>query len=117
MALLARAGLLRHPERLARPLMWVKERLSVLGSDKGGMFVHLTGSDAAGRPIARRSYLIARHNQGPYVPTLAALALTRKLVAGRSPASGAMPCVGLLTLAEIEAEIGDLAVEISHTTS
>lgn len=42
--------------------------------------------------------MVVGSGDGPYVPTLAASALARKLAAGQLPAVGAMPCMGLLTL-------------------
>lgn len=108
----ARAGLLPRPERLASPLMWLKRRLRFLGSDAGGMFIELTGLGLDGKPAKRTVVLIARNNEGPYVPAIASAILARKLVREELSTRGAMPCVGLITRAEVEAEIADLAITI-----
>ena len=112
---LFRAGLAPAPERLAGALMWLKRRLRFLGSNAGGMFVHLDGIGRDGQPLTREVVLIARQNQGPYVPAIASVVLARKLARGQLGSRGAMPCVGLLTLAEFEAEVEDLAITVSRS--
>ncbi len=108
----ARCGVVRRPERLASPLMWMKRRLRFLGTDNSGMFVRLSGTSRDGRPLDRAIHLIARRNQGPYVPAIASVVLARKLVRGEVEARGAIPCMGLFTLAEFMAEVADLAITI-----
>jgi len=44
------------------------------------------------------------------VPTLAAGALVRRLLAGRVAARGAMPCVGLLTLGDLAEQAQGLQI-------
>lgn len=111
----ARAGLLPRPERLARLLMWLKGKLWFLGGDTGGMIVRLEGEGRDGGRLVRTISLIARDNQGPYVPVVAAVLVARKLVRGEMAARGAMPCVGMITLAEFAAEVADLAITIEVT--
>jgi hypothetical protein len=109
---LARAGLVRRPERLAGPLLGVKCRLPFLGSDRGGMVVALEGRDADGRPKRIDWRLIAGSGHGPYIPATPAVLLAKRLLAGTLPTRGAMPCVGLFTLHEFLAEIADLNVAV-----
>ncbi len=117
LALWALAGAVRlrlghRPERLAGQLMWLKRRLWFLGGDSGGMVVRLEGEGRSGGWLVRTISLIARDNQGPYVPVIAAVIVARKLLRGEIAARGAMPCVGLMTLAEFQTEVADLAIEI-----
>ncbi len=108
----ARCGIIRRPERLASPLMWMKRQLRFLGTDSSGMFVRLSGIGRDGQPLDRAIHLIARLNQGPYVPAIASVVLARKLVRGEVATRGAMPCMGLFTLAEFMADVADLAITI-----
>jgi len=62
----------------------------------------VTGLDTAGAQVARGWSLVATHGDGPFVPTLAAAALVRRLAAGDVLPPGARPCLGLLTLADFE---------------
>jgi len=80
------------------------------GSDAGAMHVELRGEDAQGRAHRRRWTLLAEAGHGPYVPTLAAGALVRRLLAGRVAARGAMPCVGLLTLGDLAEQAQGLQI-------
>jgi saccharopine dehydrogenase-like NADP-dependent oxidoreductase len=114
LATAARRGLLRRPERLARPLMSLKRWLRFLGSDTGGMFVRLEGEGRDGRPLVREIDLVARRNQGPYVPAIAAVVIARKLARGQLDTRGAMPCLGLMRLPEFIGEVADLDIEITQ---
>lgn len=105
-----RSGLLRNPERLAAPLLRVKHALGFLGSDVGGMAVILEGRSRDGAPKRVDWYLVAKNGQGPYVPGTASVILAKGLLAGRLDRRGAMPCLGLFTLGEFLAEIGDLEI-------
>lgn len=109
---LRRAGLVRNPARLARPLLGAKRKLRFLGSDTGGMFVKLSGRDAKGEPWSIEWTLIARSDDGPYVPAIASVILAKRLVAGTGPGPGpgAQPCFGLFALADFEAEVSDLDI-------
>jgi hypothetical protein len=107
---LVRARLVRS----LRPLGGIARRIGDvtcgLGTDRGGMYVHLDGVDPAGGPVRHRWSLVAEAGDGPFVPATPAVILARKLAQGRLNARGAMPCLGLFTLEEFRAEIADLAI-------
>ena len=107
---LARLGLVRRPERLAGPLLAVKRRFPGLGSDRGGMTVTMEGRDADGRTKRIVWHLVAGSGHGPNIPATPAVLLAKRLVDGTLAIRGAMPCVGLFTLDEFLAEIGDLDI-------
>lgn len=107
---LARAGLVGHPERLAPPMLAVKRRLGFLGSDRGAMFVRITGKGLDGRPLDRGWELIANAGHGPFIPATPAVILAKRLAAGTLAARGAMPCVGLFNLADFTREVADLDI-------
>ena len=115
LAHLVRIGLVKRPARLAGPLMKMKRALRFLGSDAGGMFVLLKGLARDGTPLERRIHLIARNNEGPYVPAIASVILARKLIDGTLATRGAMPCLGLLTLEDFNTEVADLAITVTAT--
>jgi saccharopine dehydrogenase-like protein len=112
---LARAGVLRRPERLAQPLLAIKRRLAFLGSDRGGMTVRLEGCDADGRPKRLTWHLVAGRGHGPYVPATPAVMIARKLLSGALARRGATPCLGFFALDELVAEIADLEVSVGIT--
>ena len=109
---LVRLRLVRSLAPFAARLTAIAERLRRFGTDRGGLRIDVEG------PAARRSwYLIAEGGDGPFVPVLPAAALVRKLAAGRSVASGAMPCLGLVSLGEILAEARRAHLQIASAWS
>jgi saccharopine dehydrogenase-like NADP-dependent oxidoreductase len=107
---LVRWRIVRDPGGLSRPLLSTKRALRLLGSDRGGMFVTMTGHGKDGRPKMLDWHLIARSGHGPYVPAIPVVILAKDLAAGRGPAPGARPCFGLFSLSEFEAEVSDLDI-------
>lgn len=83
---------------VAPALAAISERLRFLGTDRGGLRLELHAGAAS-----RVWCLIAEGGDGPFIPVTPAAALVRKLASGLGT-RGALPCLGLLTLAEIEAE-------------
>jgi hypothetical protein len=79
------------------------------------MHVSVKGTTAAGRPVCREWRLIATDGDGPCVPTLAASAIIRKLTTGNLKLSGAMPCIGILTLDDFMHEMRGLNILTSET--
>lgn len=112
MAAMARVGLVRDWQRHAGWLKAAADGCRHLGSDAGAMHVAVRGVDASGAARERCWVLLAEQGDGPYVPTLAASALIRGLMADELPARGARPCVGLLALADFEREAAGLAIRM-----
>jgi saccharopine dehydrogenase-like NADP-dependent oxidoreductase len=73
-----------------------------IAGDKGGMAVTITGNHTDGRRVRRTWQLVAPAADGPEIPCMAAILLTRRLAAGSSLSSGAFACMGLLRLADFE---------------
>jgi hypothetical protein len=111
-----RARLLPNLARWARQTKAMSETLKGFGSDAGGMHVELRGVSAHGLPLKKVWTLVAEKGDGPFVPTLAAAALARKLAEGNLPAPQASPCVGMLDLTDFEREFGDLAITTQTET-
>ncbi|MDO9381321.1 MAG: saccharopine dehydrogenase NADP-binding domain-containing protein [Hyphomicrobiaceae bacterium] len=108
---LKRARLLNDVAALTRPLMRLKEALAFLGTDRGGMLMTLAGTSLDGKPLRLNWSLAATHGHGPYIPTIASIILTKRLVRAGTPLpTGAMPCFGLFTLDEFLAEVSDLQI-------
>lgn len=112
---LVRAGLIRQPERLTKPLLAMKRGLSFLGTDQGGMRVSMKGRDSNGRAVSRSWHLVARSGHGPFVPAIASAVLAQKLANGLEPRRGAMPCFEMVTLEEFLAEAAGLDITAERT--
>jgi len=101
MAVLVRLGVIRNLARHAPTLRRLSERFVDFGSDVGGMAVELRGEDRQGSPLHLRWWLDADAGDGPQVPVTPAIVLARRIADGLIDATGAMPCMGLLTLEQI----------------
>lgn len=117
MASMARAGLVadwaRHAALLKRVADWFKDA----GSDAGAMHVAVTGDLTQGIKSTRTWHLLATDGDGPYVPTLAAAALVRKLQSGDTSFLGAKPCIGVLTLSDFARELEGLRIETVESSA
>lgn len=94
----------------ARALLAIARLLLPFGSDKGAMDVIVRGEDGKDQAAEARWTLHATGNRGPYVPTLAALAMLRRFRDGRSPEPGARACTGMLTLSEFADDFAALGI-------
>jgi saccharopine dehydrogenase-like NADP-dependent oxidoreductase len=106
----ARVGLVRDVAGWAPRLRRVALALERFGTGRSAMYVLMTGTGLDGRERSRTWELAAAGNQGVNVPCLAAVALARKRSRGELRASGAMPCVGMLTLDEYQQEMKEFGI-------
>lgn len=107
---LVRSGLVASLAPLAPRLLAIKRTLHRLGTDRGGMTITMRGIGRDGRPKAITWLLVAHNGHGPYVPALASVALARRLASGAEARRGALPCQGLVRLADILAEAQGLDI-------
>lgn len=108
LARLVKARVLPSAIPFASPLSRLSRWIEPLVSHKGGMFVRLKGLGHDGEPLRITWNLVAQNNHGPYIPCGAAVALTQKLCSTVRLPSGAMPCMGLLSVEEYLAALPGL---------
>lgn len=97
---LVRAGIPLDLPRWARPLLALSRWFDRLGSSDGGMHLTVTGIGHDGRPLRRSWFIIASDGDGPEIPTIPAIVLARKMLRREISLTGAVPCLGLVTLDE-----------------
>jgi hypothetical protein len=100
-------NLTKHASTLQEASHW----FDLIGSADGGMHVILKGEDRSGRPLTKQWFMIARDGDGPYIPTVPAVVLSARIVRGKFVPTGAMPCVGMITLQEYLDELSDLNIK------
>jgi saccharopine dehydrogenase-like NADP-dependent oxidoreductase len=110
LAALVRVRLLRSLVPFAAPLSQISRWLEPLLSDQGGMFVCLCGEGEEGKLLHVNWNLLAGQNHGPHIPCGAAIALAHKLASGAQLPTGAMPCIGLLSVKEFLAPLRSLDI-------
>lgn len=104
LSLPVRWGFVKSLRPAAGILLWIAQQLIVFGSDRGGMTVKTWGRNMDGLHVGRIWTLQANANHGPYVPTLAALILSRHLRDGKLDCIGAKACSGLLDIEDFHPE-------------
>ena len=90
----------------ARLLQGVTNLFYPFGTDRGAMQVLVVGR-TGGAVREKKWTLIAEKGQGPFIPSVTARALLRRI--DRIPV-GARPCLGEVALCEVESAMSDLAV-------
>ena len=119
LGVLVRLGLIHDLAGHARAMQRVAGWFDAFGSNNGAMHVQLRGRGKNGAALSRTWTLVAENGDGPRIPSLAAVLLTKKLldVPGYAPLAlrGAMPASNLLTLREFEREWRPLAVRTCVT--
>ncbi|UTW56377.1 saccharopine dehydrogenase family protein [Kordiimonas sp. SCSIO 12610] len=100
MTWLRRIKLLPSLDKLAPYLLKLSRVFDIFGTDNSGFFITMKGQDNDGLSKKITFDLTAKSGDGPYIPCMPAIILARKLAAETVPQTGAMPCVGLLTLNE-----------------
>jgi hypothetical protein len=108
--------MIENASRYARLLQKAGVYLDWMGSDTGGMHVGLSGTDHDGRAARVDWHLLAQRGHGPAIPAIPAIVLARKLAAGTLQTRGAMPCMGLMTLAEFGEAVGAARRDIAWRT-
>jgi saccharopine dehydrogenase-like NADP-dependent oxidoreductase len=100
-----RLDFIRH----ARLFLNVSLMLFPFGTTNGCLAIWVRGTNRDGRRIERRIALVTDFD-GPATPSSAAVVMARKLLDKGAPRAGALPCVGLLTLAELLAHLQPLGI-------
>jgi len=110
MSFLSRMRLVSDWAPLVPFFRWVSGKTLAFGSATGGMHVQLTGLDESDQKKSINWYLTAKQNHGPEIPCVPALILVRKMLREEVTERGAMACLGMITLAEFDAEVSDLDI-------
>lgn len=118
LAWLKAVGIAQTYAPVAGTLQWLASLFHPFGSDRGAMFVEALGRDTDGAPARAEWTLVSPPVVGPFTPTLPALALTRKLLAGDAIAPGARACVGIVGLGDLAGDFArvGLATAITRET-
>jgi saccharopine dehydrogenase-like NADP-dependent oxidoreductase len=98
LAAVRRIGLPLRPEKCAVAMNRVAGLFDRFGGEWGGMRIAATGKGTGGRRWLREWQLQVPATNGPEIPCMAAILLTRRLVRGYTPPAGAAVCMGFLRL-------------------
>ena len=107
---LVRIGLPLNLPKYSALLLKASNWFDFFGSADGGMHIILQGKDKVGALITKKWFIIARDGDGPYIPTIPAIVLAKKIINGQFSARGAMACVGLVNIEEYLQELKHLKI-------
>lgn len=112
-----RAHLLPGPAACARQALRLADGFDRFGTEAGAMHVRVLVQDGA-QATARLATIIAERADGPQIPSSPSAVVAKRLLGlpGYRPlpvTSGAMPCIGLLSLDEILGELEGFAIRYS----
>ena len=100
---LVRFGLIKNLQRTARMLLKLSSLFDWLGSDNSAFYMELSGTGkkpGKGKKGQNKSIifeLTARSGDGPYIPSMPAILMAKKLANEQVKERGAFPCVGFIT--------------------
>lgn len=107
---LVRWGVPLSLQKHAKLLLDIKALMNLFGTDNGGMHMIIKGNDKNEKPLTIKWFMIALRGDGPQIPCVPAIILTRKLLSNTMTSYGAKPCVGLISLQEYQEELKDYAI-------
>ncbi len=97
---LVRVKLIRHLENRASLMLKLSFLFDRLGSTKSSFHMLIKGKDELGQVKEINFELTALSGDGPYIPCMPAILMTKKLINDEIDMRGAYPCVGFITLDE-----------------
>ena len=95
MAYLTKVGLVKNWTPLTKAIVTVSNLFKPLGTDIGGMNIEVSGKSNQDTDKNINWTLYADNGVGPYIPTISAIIIARKLLSGELSATGARPCIEL----------------------
>lgn len=107
---LVRIGLIRKLDKFAPLLLRLSFLFDWLGSSNSAFHMTLSGKDEMGNDKSITFELTARSGDGPYIPCMPAILVTKKLVRSEINKVGAFPCVGFISRDEYLNALSELDI-------
>lgn len=102
---LVRLKIIKNISNYAKILLKLSHYFDFFGSNNGGMHMIIRGKDINGAEKEIKWFVIAKNGDGPQIPAIPAIILTKKIIAKELTKTGAMPCVAMISLDEYFAEL------------
>lgn len=114
---LVRCRLIRSLEPAAPWMLKLSFLFDRLGSADSGFHLELGGVGKKGESKILTFELVARSGDGPFIPCMPAILLTKKLVSGELELTGATACIGLISKTEYLDALAALDIRWSEAVS
>lgn len=102
---------------LAPYFLKISHLFDPFGHDDSGFYMKLSGADKRGHPQTINFDLVARHGDGLYIPSMPAILMAEKLINGQISRTGAIPCMGFITLEEYLHALQEFNIQWRTTSS
>ncbi|WP_025897156.1 saccharopine dehydrogenase family protein [Sneathiella glossodoripedis] len=97
---LPRLKIIKTLSSFDRFLLFLAKKLDILGTGNSAFHMHMNGKSSEGKPLKKSFYILAFDGDGPLIPCIPAILLTKKLATEKNIPTGAFSSAGLLTLQE-----------------
>ncbi len=94
---LVRIGIIKNLHKAAPLLLKISYLFDSFGSSNSAFHLNLAGKGADGRKKIISFEMIAKDGDGPYIPSMPAILLAKKLANNQINDTGAYPCMGFIT--------------------
>ncbi|MGS2718026.1 saccharopine dehydrogenase NADP-binding domain-containing protein [Eionea flava] len=105
-----RLGVIRNLQSIAPTLLKLSFMFDWLGTDNSGFHMELKGKGSDGKEKIMVFELIARSGDGPYIPCMPAILMTKKIINNVVTERGAYPCMGFISKDEYLHALKDLDI-------
>jgi len=112
---IVRIGVIRKLETWAPMLLKTSFLFDRVGTANSAFHMHLSGKAKNGISKTIEFNLTARAGDGPYIPCMPAILMTKKLANGEVQARGAHACMGFISLGEYLGALEHLDISCSET--
>lgn len=102
MAYIARVRIVKNWAPLTKLIVKVSHLFNLFGTDVGGMNIQIDGRNHNNEKKSVKWTLYADKGIGPYIPTISAVIIAKKILSGNYTRFGATPCLGLYDLTEFK---------------
>lgn len=109
---LVRLGVIKNLANYAKPLLKLSFLFDYFGTADGGMHMIIHGRDKDNNLKTLKWFIIAKNGDGPHIPTIPAIILTKKLLQRKLNIKGAIPCINLITLEEYLNELKEYNIKV-----
>lgn len=116
LAWLQKRGIVRNLQNHAKLFAWCGTQLGRFASERGCMYMRISGTDKRGKAAATQWNLIASDGDGPFIPILAAEILIKRWL-DTAPSPGARSAAGEISLAEFEHLFDGLSIKTAFSST
>lgn len=104
-------------EKHAEKLLKLSYYFDFFGTDTGGMHVLMSGTDHKGNHKEIKWFMVAKSGDAPYIPTIPAICLAKRILQEEIPETGVMPCMQLISLESYLAELKKFDIHVYSDVS